>query len=374
MISNGFLTLTSVQPSWMDLVKECISYDVYHLPFYHALSHSSGEGEPLLFYYRESDYLICLPILLRQINPIEGFDGIGHDYKDATSVYGYAGPIVSKLEIPSVVINRFLSTLRSELLGLKVVSLFTRMHPLIQNSKIIESLGILKLEGNTISIDLTLPSHLQYAQYRRNHREGIKKLRDSGVVGREMDGEDDRKNFIEIYNQAMKRFNAPSSYFFPSSWYDQFLKTKETVTKLFICELDGNTICGGLVALCHGIVELHLTAVANQFVGLSPLKYLIEYTRLWALEQNASVLHLGGGVGAKSDSLYNFKSGFSKRNHLFHTWRWILDESIYEKLIQLKNQNNTDIHQSYMDDYFPKYRAPMIGESSDTKTMILAKQ
>ena len=65
------------------------------------------------------------------------------------------------------------------------------------------------------------------------------------------------------------------------------------------------------------------------------MKLLFDAVRLWANEHDARVLHLGGGVGNRGDSLFHFKAGFSKIRHQFSVWRWVLSPHINASLVQV---------------------------------------
>ena len=83
---------------------------------------------------------------------------------------------------------------------------------------------------------------------------------------------------------------------------------------------------------------------------------MLHQVRLWAKDQGYSVFHLGGGLGAKADSLFDFKASFSKLRAEFYTWRLICDES---KFLYACNQWEI-IHKRRINsvgDYFPSYRA-----------------
>ena len=86
---------------WLAVLRECGAHDFYHLPQYHALAEDQGEGEGRLFVYRENDSVIVLPLLLRSLEGIPGVESTGERRFDASSVYGYAGPLASRPE-PSV--------------------------------------------------------------------------------------------------------------------------------------------------------------------------------------------------------------------------------------------------------------------------------
>ncbi|HYX07003.1 MAG TPA: hypothetical protein VE912_09760, partial [Bacteroidales bacterium] len=69
---------------WNMLLQEIGHYDFYHTFDYHSVEMLDNEV-PTLLKYTERDYIIALPLLIRKIG--------NTDYYDATSVYGYAGPI-----------------------------------------------------------------------------------------------------------------------------------------------------------------------------------------------------------------------------------------------------------------------------------------
>jgi hypothetical protein len=189
-------------------------------------------------------------------------------------------------------------------------------------------------------------------------------LRALGTTCRETIADEDVQTFVEIYGQAMKRLGAPMTYIFPNAWFEGFLRSTEATTRLFICELNGIPIGGGLVTMCKGLVQMHLAAVANDYVSLSPLKLLFDYVRIWAVQHNASIFHLGGGVGAKDDSLYAFKSGFSRTRHLFYSWRWVVNHIVHDRLVETKDQFNKKNGVVTLEGFFPSYRAPVIRQKT----------
>lgn len=90
---------------------------------------------------------------------------------------------------------------------------------------------------------------------------------------------------------------------------------------------------------------------------MSPTKLLIHAAGGWYRQQGVKTLHLGGGLGAGNDSLFQFKAGFSKKRALFHTCRIILNKDRYDALTAM-HQKQTGLAQKEATDYFPAYRAP----------------
>ena len=68
-------------------------------------------------------------------------------------------------------------------------------------------------------------------------------------------------------------------------------------------------------------------------------------------------MHLGGGVGAAEDSLFNFKAGFSQKRHAFSCWKWVVNEGAYDEIASSvrEHQRLAGLRPS-ASNYFPAYR------------------
>jgi hypothetical protein len=346
---------------WMDVLKQSFQHDFYYLPAYHALAEEQGEGRAHLFVYREGNDFVAIPLLLRPIEAAPGLARVGEGWWDATSVYGYAGPIASHADLPASVLRNFRSALREALQERHIVAVFSRLHPLILQPELLSGLGECTPMGQTVSIDLTLPVDVQRARYRKNHKRDINKLRRLGVTClHDQDGAY-LNEFINIYYENMHRLNASGKYLFEHSYFEKLASTLESRVHLFVCSLESKAICGGLFLLCDGIVQYHLGAARNDFLELAPMKLLLDAVRLWANRHEAHVFHLGGGVEAQEDSLFHFKAGFSDQRHEFAIWRWVLLPDIYDPLCQEKAQwNKRNGLKPVSAEYFPAYRCPTV--------------
>ena len=343
---------------WMNVLAQSFQHDFYHLPAYHALAEEREEGQAHLFLYKEEQYFVAIPLLLRSIAAAPGLARIGKGWWDATSVYGYAGPIASHSNVPASVLRNFRAALRETLLGRYIVTVFSRLHPLIpQQRGLLSGLGECTPMGQTVSIDLTLPVDVQRARYRKGHKYDIKKLRRLGVICLNDQNRVYLNEFVNIYHETMHRVNASDAYFFDHTYFERLVSTPGSTIQLFICLLENKAICGGLFTLCDGIVQYHLSGLRNEFRKLAPTKLLLETVRLWANERGASTFHLGGGVGSQEDSLFQFKAGFSDRRHEFAIWRWVLLPDIHDQLCQEKARwNKRNGLKPVSSGYFPAYR------------------
>ena len=352
---------------WMAVLGRTVQHDFYHLPAYHRLAEERGEGTAHLFTYREGDHTIALPLLLR---PVEAS---GEEWSDATSVYGYAGPLASPAQIPESVVGSFQKALKDALIERRVVALFSRLHPLIPQTGLLAGLGDCRLEGETVSIDLALPPEAQRAQYRSSHRSRINKLRREGVIC--LCDEDRRHlgDFVSVYHETMRRVNAHGSYFFDADYFAGLAGGLGPKLQLFVVTVGGRVAAGALVTLCAGIVQYHLGGTRGEFLHLSPMGLIFDTVRQWAGEQGARFFHLGGGVGSQEDSLFHFKAGFSESRHDFGTWRWVVVPEVYRELCEARQEADRQLGaEPAATDFFPLYRRPVSSPVADTGAATIA--
>jgi hypothetical protein len=345
------------QAEWERVLSRSRTHDCYHLPSYHLLAGKRGEGKASLFVYQDGDHFVALPLLIRQIETVSGLESVGQGLCDATSVYGYAGPLTSKAELPDGFLDDFRGALLTAFREARIVTVFSRLHPLIAQQRILSGLGECPVLGHTVSIDLASPSDVQFSSYRKSHRYEINRLRRMGATFQDDTGLRHLDEFVSMYEATMVRAEAAGHYFFEREYFHDVVRMPGA--HLFICRLEGKTICGGVFILCGGIVEDHLTGTRPEFYRLAPTKLLIDGVRLWANEQKATMLHLGGGLGSEEDSLFAFKTGFSDRRHDFSVWRWVVDKRANDRLCKEKVSWNVRRGLTCStDDYFPAYRSP----------------
>ena len=349
-----FVLQTTQEQEWKGVLAQVAQHDFYHLAEYHRLAEERGQGTALLFVYCDGEYTIALPLLLRSVE-----ESGGTPWSDATSVYGYAGPLASHAGMPASFVRNFQAALKEELVARRVVAVFSRLHPLIPQGGLLAGLGDCRPEGETVSIGLTLPPEAQRAQYRSSLKPRISKLRREGLACLRDCDKRHLPEFTAIYHQTMRRVNADSSYFFEPEYFTRLAGGLGPALELFVVTFNEAVIAGGLFTICDGIVQYHLSGTGNDFLKLSPTPLIIDTVRLWANDEGARVFHLGGGVGSKGDSLFHFKAGFSRQRNNFETWRWRVVPEIYDELCEARLRADR-LHglEPVSADYFPAYRCP----------------
>lgn len=322
---NGTRWLRCDDGEWTELLASAGPHDVYHLAGYHRVAQASGGGEARLHVVGDGRGWIALPLLLRPIEEMAG-------RCDATSVYGYAGPVTSRTPVGPDLVARFRETLLESLVERGAVTLFNRLHPLLDQMPLVRGMGEIEQLGDTISIDLLQPEAAQLAAYRGNHRRDLARLERKGFRTTLTEGAGELDRFVALYHENMRRVRAEPRYFFDAAHFHRLAEALGRALTLALCHQDGQLVGGGLF-LRHGpFAQYHLGAVADPYVAAAPAKQLIDAGRRHFHATGAEVLHLGGGRGAVEDSLFHFKVGFSPRRHAFRVWRWIIDRPAYEKL------------------------------------------
>lgn len=333
---------------WKEQIALVSNSDFYHTYDYHQLSKSKNES-PVLIKYTDEVTSLLIPLLMRDIE--------NSDYKDATSVYGYAGPLVQQIG-ENFNVDHFQKEFNDFLHNNDIISVFSRLHPYIEHQEsILKGLGTITTLGHVVNIDLTDTIENQRAKFNRRLKTYLNKSRRScSVIKGNVD--EHLNDFIRLYHENMRRVDAKDSYFFSNEYYRQILSSEDYESELLLCvHTDSKEIIGAAMFMKKGnIVQYHLSGLSEEHFELNPIKLIIDEMRIKSTEEGYEYFNLGGGLGSNEDSLFRFKSSFSKDFKDFKIWKYIVNENAYEELAseKLGNDYATDILKT---EYFPAYRA-----------------
>jgi hypothetical protein len=339
---------------WTTALRD-LRHDFYHLPAYVRLGVGLYEGgKPRAFIARDADGVFLVPLILR---PIE-IGGAESSLFDAISPYGYASPIISVR--PGCDENRFvdraIDALIDCLLQARVVSLFCRLHPLLNlPHEPLSRRGDVVEHGPTVYCDLRASRDEQFRDTRLTVRRQIRRVQALGYVAEEDTSWRHYEDFQQVYTDTMRRVGAVEWYFFDRDHFFDLRQALSEQMHLIVVRLQDQVVCASLFAETCGIVQYHLAGTRDGFEKSDASKLLIHYARQWGKDRGNDVLHLGGGVGAAHDSLLHFKAGFSKHRATFHTWRLIVDEQAYRELVA-QNRAQAAVADEQSTGFFPEYR------------------
>ena len=334
---------------WCPLITSSSNSDFYHTYDYHHLSKNEDES-PILFSYSENGTTISLPLLLRKIE--------GTSYFDATSVYGYAGPTTNNL--PDDFDNSlFANELEKVLLEQNIISVFSRLHPYIQHQEnVLRGIGNMSSSGLTVNIDLTKDLDTQKSMYEKRLRTYINSSRKQCNI-RLAKSPEDINTYIEMYYENMRRVNASQLYFFSKEYFFNLLGSKDFKTEILLATInDTNEIIGGAMFIKkNNLVQYHLSGAKEEFLSFNAIKLIIDEMRIRATQEGYDYLNLGGGVGGNCDSLFHFKSKFSKDFKDFNIWKYVVNQKIYNDIVDLKiNKDCSSGPYRECSKFFPCYR------------------
>jgi hypothetical protein len=332
---------------WDGLLARVGFQDFYFSFDYHQLS-SSAQEDPFLIHFSQGDSGILFPLLLRSIERT--------DYHDVTSVYGYAGPLIYG-GLEGIQLTDFRDQLLQLFKDLKIVSAFTRLHPYIEyQNSVLHTLGESQKMGRVVNINLQLPLAEQWSHMSRRNRTYINKARQKYHI-RQAKSMGDLEAFIRLYYQTMQRLEAHPKYFFEASYFQKLLKSPSFRTTILLAEdQNGKVLSGAMFISCGEIIQYHLSGTDGEFTKLHPVKLLIDAIRIDGTNQGYKYFNLGGGLGGSEDSLFNFKSRFSKDYRDFFIWKFVANPEVYRELSRVHLEH---WHQGapYLDEtFFPSYR------------------
>jgi hypothetical protein len=313
----------------------------------------------MLFVYREPDKVAALPLLIRPLAQINGLEKLGMGLSDATSVYGYPGPVASAAAgRDPAFLKRFGAETKQMAKDLSLVSLFSRLNPVLGNRELIPDIGSVEPLGETVSIDLSLSKSTQWSQYRANHRRNIRSARREGMHAYRDGSWRHFERFVELYQSTMQRLDADEYYRFDRAYLARLCEALGERAHLFVAEQEGVVCCAALMVHTGRVIQYHLSGTDPVYQALAPLKLVLDRARLWGNTTGARFLHLGGGLGSQEDSLFHFKAGFSSVRHRFQIWKWIVQSALYDDLVAARynwlKQREGGAESS---GFFPSYRA-----------------
>lgn len=345
--SKGDVSVVTKKSEWDTVLARIPNYDFYHTYDYHSISTKRNE-KPLLITYREMDKIIAMPLVIRNI----GDTG----YNDATSAYGYCGPIHNDLG-KNFCNESFARSVNEYLRDMLVVSAFSRLNPYIENQNyILNGFGEVSSLSKVVNIDLSKDSELQQKSYNSRLRTYINKCRKNYLI-REAETEEEIKKFVSIYYENMLRVNAKDRYFFPGSYFINLKKSRDFKARFLLAfDRSNSQLAGGAVFVeANNIIQYHLSGARREYLKLNPIKVLIDDMRIRSLKGGFKYFNLGGGVGNQWDSLFRFKAGYSRDFKTFKVWKYIVDQNIYDKLVHKMDSSNCIDGQSDKQ-FFPRYR------------------
>lgn len=310
---------------WDALVARLGGLDTYTRAAYHrasALLWPEG-AEPVLLHHAHPGGEVALPLLLRSLPDGDGFD--------ATSAYGYGGPVASS----TTGLEGFAEALDEWARANYVVTTFLRLHPLLGNARLVPSTADLASMGPTVAWDVTTGRDLR-AHMHPHHRRAVRRSENAGVEVEVLLHPRDLDEFCDLYSATMRRRDAQRFYFFPAAYWKALLDDAAQLGLLVVEARLAGELVAALLCFAEGPwLHYHLGASsdAGRSTGASNHCFLVGAE--WAQARGMTRFHLGGGLGADPQSpLMTFKQRFDPTGELlpFSVAKLVHDRDRYLRL------------------------------------------
>lgn len=308
------------------------------------------------FFVYENPKTEALIIMLGYIRNIGANNS---DYKDFISPYGYQGPLSLHAGIEDFEI--FWKELNFWYKENNVISEFIRFslfeNYVSYNGQLVPTL--LNIKGRILEEE-----EEQWMNFDRKVRKNVKRAKKSNLVSKIYFGEISESVigiFYEIYNRTMKRTKAHNDFFYSFSDFSGFIKKNPELCAICVVYDNVNEpIASELILISENVIYSFLGGTLENHFDKRPNDFLKFEIINWARKNNFNYFVLGGGYG-KEDGIYKYKKTFFPNEVVtYYTGRKIINDSIYNELVNLCNQQrkNEGLQALPIEDksFFPLYR------------------
>ncbi|PQV47682.1 carbamoylphosphate synthase large subunit [Jejuia pallidilutea] len=323
---------------------------------------------------REDTLIAFMPIYLKKINDYGTCNTSDSDYFDASSPYGYGGPLFCALNSKEENLffwNKVDQWYKSN----NVVTEFIRFN-LCENYKhytghLIPTLDNVK--GELVDFETLWTNFKQ--KVRNNYRKSLKYNLKAKIYTENIDS-DSIEKFHDIYIKSLNRNNAATNYYYTKFYFENLINNNPDDTILVLIFKDDVAISAELILIDNDTLYSHLGGTHAEYFNMRPNDFLKIEVMKWAIEHKKKYYVLGGGR-VNGDGLYHYKKSFFPldKDDVFYTGRKIINQPIYNRLINEINVEYTNALDDIKDSktFFPLYgeRKKTIDEKNTMKQNIL---
>jgi hypothetical protein len=252
----------------------------------------------------------------------------GTRWRDASSPYGYGGPVASTTQEGFVhaAWEAYARWMKQE----GIVVEYVRFHPVLGNERVYG--GTVTGNRDVVDIDLTLedPSSV----YAPRLMQTVRKAQRAGLRYEEQPLRSVWREFGAFHRAAMREMNADAFYLFDDAYFEALAALPGA--RVGLCTgsgAEGGWLAAALFLDGRGVREYHLAATnaAGRKAGAS--SFTLHRGAVRAKAMGLSHLYLGGGTAADADNpLFFFKAGFSPSRLIYRTGASVFDAAGYEAM------------------------------------------
>jgi hypothetical protein len=241
----------------------------------------------------------------------------GTPWRDASSPYGYGGPLSTSID--THFLRQCWNLYAKYMFDQRIVAEYVRFHPLMGNDQFYGG----QIADNRDVVLLDLEALDLMTMYVPRLRSVIRKAGRESIRYVEADLHANAHRFVELHRAAMREMGADSFYLFSLEYFNALAATG--MSTLGVCvrknEGVGGTWLAAAIFLESGeSAEYHLAAntLEGRTVGAS--SYLIDQAARNARGRGRKLMYLGGGSDRSPENrLLFFKAAFSPKRLMYRT-------------------------------------------------------
>lgn len=321
---------------WRAVLDKFQRVDVCQTPEYHTTYAKRMKGStPLMWCFEEGAEYFAYPFLLTPA-VITDEDGKEHDtgYKDISAIYGYSGPLSTTKD--AAFLQRAWAAFGQYCADEKVIAEFLRFsiyastkenaHP---NTEILKN----RPQATT---HMPRTDEELFAALGKKTRNMIRKAGKEGLVARELDLAENIAAFRALYDETMRRNEAPDFFMYTDEYYHDLLKLPEGGVRLF-ASFDGDMMVAASMALVHEKGALyHLGAGLTEYMKLGASNASMFEMSKALLNSGVEFLLVGGGrTTAEDDPLFRFKKSNAIGVDDYYIGKRVIDSEGYGRVIDI---------------------------------------
>lgn len=300
-----------------------------------------------------SESIIAMPGYLKPIM----IGGEVTDFFDFITPYGYTGPFFSSNIKPSD-IEEFWKAVDQWYKGNNVVTEFVRFN-LSGNQEYYSGMvfpTMLNIKGQIIDEVEQWTSF--DAKVRKNVNRAKRENLSSKVYYRNI--EDDKiSEFYDIYIQTMKRTEAKENFFYTLEQFKKFIESNKEYVAICTVYFEEVPVSSELLLVSNDAIYSFLGGTDDNYFDKRPNDFLKVEALNWARTEGKKYYVLGGGYGFE-DGIFKYKKAFFPNDVVpYYTGRKILNETLYDTLVEKASQFRVSVGLEKLDSsdssFFPLY-------------------
>lgn len=242
------------------------------------------------------------------------------DAVDVTTPYGYGGPVAAGGDA-----DAFYAAYEEWCAARAVVSTFVRFHPLYANQRYAR----IDVEPLGSTVAWRLQDGDLFEGLHSHHRRVIRKAQRAELEVA-VDEAPSLDEFVALYERTMARLDAESFYLFTPEYWESL---RGLPLLLVSARREGELLASVLCFASKPWLHYHLGASSDEGRRVGASHLVLYEAASWARDDGYELFHLGGGVGGRADSLFEFKLRFDPGGQRdFAVGKAIHDEDAYREL------------------------------------------